>query len=529
MVSGDNSSSNNNNNQKENLKKKSTEHLHIGNLHTGSICQFDQQKQVLKHIVYGFSLHENKSNNETEWKIIDILEDGYAYQLGIEENSTLDKIKTDDIYMWFSGSYKNKWCEAPPKKEISTTENPSSPPQQQQPQTKKFMSIDFPKDIQNVFVKNREMHLRIVPPNKKTKIWKSLHPDIGLKCYKESRQNINDSYEKLLKELRDFCKAQREKQWMAAKHYQKLAGWFTKPTIAVTAISGLLSFYAGSTHFQTYESELNIVVGSLASAAALLQSFLSASGYKERMTAHQNAAESYQQITTKLFFEILRIRQDKLQTVDIERNNEFISRVKEQIEQTNERCKVIIPDFIEDIFNEKRLTNRTQALLNDLKESVLKKRADAIMEIPSEMLRDFGTTEMMNYLEDQLDAPVRRTIFNRIFTKNYLNRRRSQHINAVRQSINKDMSALGFNREIERRIQEHNEDMYDGASGIFSDFSNHILGGLPVNDNNNNNNSKEVRERVDAISASSPGNDSSPSPTGPAELDVVIDRGEFSD
>ena len=66
-------------------------------------------------------------------------------------------------------------------------------------------------------------------------------------------------------------------------------------------------------------------------------------------------------------------------------------------------------------------------------------------------------------------------------------------------------------------------------SGIFSDFSNHILGGLPVNDNNNNNNSKEVREGVDAISASSPGNDSSPSPTGPAELDVVIDRGEFSD
>ena len=53
--------------------------------------------------------------------IIDILEDGYAYQLGIEENSTLDKIKTDDIYMWFSGPYKNKWCEAPPKKEISTT------------------------------------------------------------------------------------------------------------------------------------------------------------------------------------------------------------------------------------------------------------------------------------------------------------------------------------------------------------------------------------------------------------------------
>ena len=54
MVSGDNNSSNNNNNQKENSKKKSAEHLHIGNLHTGSICQFDQQKQVLKHIVYGF-------------------------------------------------------------------------------------------------------------------------------------------------------------------------------------------------------------------------------------------------------------------------------------------------------------------------------------------------------------------------------------------------------------------------------------------------------------------------------------------
>jgi hypothetical protein len=522
MGSGDNTNnSNNNNNPRQNetsRNQNSTEHLHIGNLHTGSICQFDQQKQVLKHIVYGFSLHEDKSNNETEWKIIDILEDGYAYQLGIEENSTLDKIKTDDIYMWFSGPYKNKWCEVPPKKE-AVTENPSSP--SQQPQTKKFMSIDFPKDIQGIFVKNKEMHLRIIPPNKKTKVWKSLHPDIGLKCYKESRQNINESYEKLLKELRDFCKAQREKQWMAAKHYQKLAGWFTKPTIVVTAISGLLSFYAGSTHFQTYESELNIVVGSLASAAALLQSFLSASGYKERMTAHQNAAESYQQITTKLFFEILRIRQDKLQTVDTARNDEFISRVKEQIEQTNERCKVVIPDFIEDTFNEKRLTNRAQTLLNDLKESVLKKRADAIMEIPSEMLRDFGTTEMMRYLEDQLDAPVRRTIFNRIFTKNYLSRRRARHINAVRQTINKDMSALGFNREIERRIQEHNEDMYDGASGIFSDFSNHTLGvpqPLPMGNNNNNNNNNGDIE-----------NNFSPSTTEPTELDVVIERGEFSD
>ena len=104
----------------------------------------------------------------------------------------------------------------------------------------------------------------------------------------------------------------------------------------------------------------------MASLTTLSQSFSNAFEYSTKAEAHQNATEAFDQIITKIRFE--RINPKKLNS-----GKDFISEIKKQIVETKQRCKYIVPDWIEEDYNDKKL--------NILKNNLLKEVYKDLMEM----------------------------------------------------------------------------------------------------------------------------------------------------
>jgi len=184
--------------------------------------------------------------------------------------------------------------------------------------------------------------------------------DIG--CIKRG-QPID--YNKLYENLEKYCNLKRQTHWMCAKYYNSLDRLFLIPSICLSSFSGIASFLSSVESFESYQTGVSVGVGIMASCTTLLQSFSNAFGFSTKAEAHQNATESFDQIITKIRFQ-------KVNPKDGVKDTDFITELENQIVETKQRCKYVVPEWVEEEYRD----NKFNSLKGTLSRNVYKQLAN---------------------------------------------------------------------------------------------------------------------------------------------------------
>ena len=162
-------------------------------------------------------------------------------------------------------------------------------------------------------------------------------------------------YNKLYENLEKYCNLKRQTHWMCAKYYSSLDRIFLIPSICLSSFSGIASFLSSVQSFESYQTELSVGVGIMASCTTLLQSFSNAFGFSTKTEAHQNATEAFDQIITKIRFQRINPKRDVKDT-------DFITELENQIVETKQRCKYVVPEWIEEEYRDNKFNNLKSTL-----------------------------------------------------------------------------------------------------------------------------------------------------------------------
>jgi hypothetical protein len=189
-----------------------------------------------------------------------------------------------------------------------------------------------------------------------------LGDEIKVDKKKLSQQNMN---EKLLESLFDYCEFKKKCHWDASKYYEKMNKIFVFPSILITTSCSIIAFIASSSYFSNDTNTiLALSVGSLGSVSSLIQSLSAAYGFEKKLEAHQLAVESYEELVTKIKF--MKIKIDKGE----ELSQEFLDYIEETLDGIKQRCKYIVPEWVEKNYYNKKL-----------KRHILKKQIQSKMDI----------------------------------------------------------------------------------------------------------------------------------------------------
>jgi len=187
-----------------------------------------------------------------------------------------------------------------------------------------------------------------------------------------NRKEIEKIYEKLEK----YCELKRQTHWMCSRHYTRMDRVFTIPSIILSSLSGIGSFLASTDTLKEHAGILTISVGVMASVTTLFQSFSNAFEYSTKSEAHQNATEAFDQIITKLRFEKLNPKAN-LNAV------EFIDGIEKQIVETKQRCKYIVPDWVEAEYSDNKFSNLKDNVTKDIYKKLINLKSEKYLEAMS--------------------------------------------------------------------------------------------------------------------------------------------------
>ena len=132
----------------------------------------------------------------------------------------------------------------------------------------------------------------------------------------------------------------------ASVYYGKQNTKFVIPGILITGISSVASFLAMSSILNDpTKNAFNIGVGILTAGATILQSISSSFGFQTRSDNFQKAADSYDNLLTKLEFEIYNPNEDF---------NEFCNDLESTILDIKNNCKYLPPLFTYNIWEQNK-------------------------------------------------------------------------------------------------------------------------------------------------------------------------------
>ena len=183
------------------------------------------------------------------------------------------------------------------------------------------------------------------------------------------RKQIEKIYDKLEK----YCELKRQTHWMCSRHFSSMDRFFTVPAIVLSSLSGIGSFLASTETFKERADILTITVGVMASVTTLFQSFSNAFEYSTKSEAHQNATEAFDQIITKLRFERLNPKAN-VNAV------EFIDGIENVIVETKQRCKYIVPDWIELEYSDRKFSSLKDNVTKDIYKKMINLKSEKYLE-----------------------------------------------------------------------------------------------------------------------------------------------------
>ena len=189
-----------------------------------------------------------------------------------------------------------------------------------------------------------------------------------------AKLNNPEEIDKIYESLEKYCNLKRQTHWMCARHYACMDKYFSVPSIVLSSLSGIGSFLASIAYFEEYSTVFTVSVGVMASVTTLFQSFSNAFEYSTRAEAHQNATEAFDQIITKLKFE-------RLNPVKEADPGEFIDGIEKQIVETKQRCKYIVPDWIEAQYSDTKFKNLKNNKTKDIYKAMINLKSEKYLEL----------------------------------------------------------------------------------------------------------------------------------------------------
>ena len=165
-----------------------------------------------------------------------------------------------------------------------------------------------------------------------------------------------------INELKDYCQYKRDLHYICSKYYEKWQIRFQVPSIFITSISGIMSFFATSSIFSEESVRfLSLLVGVSASCSAVVQAVSNIFDFGNKASSHEYAVMSYEQILTKIRFMILK------PNADAPGNIEEIERLIFELKQ---RVKYITPSWAEEKYKQNK---------HKLKNSLIKMEKDSLL------------------------------------------------------------------------------------------------------------------------------------------------------
>jgi len=137
----------------------------------------------------------------------------------------------------------------------------------------------------------------------------------------------------------------RQMQWIhmqSSIYYERLSTWYLSiPALMLTCISGVLSFIAASNMINgNAQNQISLVVGCCGVISSTMQSFITSKRLPAHIEAHRSAADQYQQLITKIEFEIAQPNEIN-----------FVNELETKKLQIQNSCKFYPPKFIIDKYS----------------------------------------------------------------------------------------------------------------------------------------------------------------------------------
>lgn len=206
-----------------------------------------------------------------------------------------------------------------------------------------------------------------------------------------AKLNNPQEIDKIYESLEKYCNLKRQTHWMSSRHFSCMDKYFSVPSILLSSLSGIGSFLASIQYFEEYSTVFTVSVGVMASVTTLFQSFSNAFEYSTKAEAHQNAVEAFDQIITKLKFE-------RLNPVKEADPGEFIDSIEKQIVETKQRCKYIVPDWIETQYSDNKFRSLKNNKTKDIYKEMITLKSQKYLELMRK--KEFSELNLQNIDEE---------------------------------------------------------------------------------------------------------------------------------
>ena len=167
----------------------------------------------------------------------------------------------------------------------------------------------------------------------------------------DTAKNINHNHHQLriLSKFRSRLEKEKFIHNQASNYYMKSNRWFVIPGIIITGSSSVISFLGTSDIMNDdTKTAFNITVGVLTAGAAILQSISSSFGFETRTAAFSKAADAYDNLITKIEFELCNPN---------ENFQDFCDNLEAEILKIKNDCKFLPPLFCQQVY-EKEMKRR---------------------------------------------------------------------------------------------------------------------------------------------------------------------------
>ena len=164
--------------------------------------------------------------------------------------------------------------------------------------------------------------------------------------------SLNTYDEIFFKKYKDRLVRKRALYIVSSELFQKKALFLTIPSILITCLMSIISFFSASTYFsENTRIILGLVVGSLGSVGTLCQSFQSALNYNTKAEAFRTAAEKYDKLITKIKFELY--HHDE---------KDFIVTLEKEVLKITSDCKYFPPQSVKNMI---QINDKLKHMLED--------------------------------------------------------------------------------------------------------------------------------------------------------------------
>lgn len=182
----------------------------------------------------------------------------------------------------------------------------------------------------------------------------------------------------ILKKLVRFSEERRDTHSASQQHFDRLNSWFFWPSLIMTSLTSAFSFLA--TQFPERSSTFNVTIGIIASISSLIVALSETYRYGSKAEQHGLAAESFENLRTKLFFKSAELQLNDKKELSPCEFQAFFKSIEDQITEISRQCKDLVPTKIVKDYKNARYSNMIESIGRDVRTILVQDKFTKLVE-----------------------------------------------------------------------------------------------------------------------------------------------------